>query len=196
MISVSLGDLIPGFYMDQISITKRKEQKQICQMAFRLKLLVTAKCVKLFCLDWTLALKSHNTFWCTAFCLSSIFLLCHHHPHPSLLILRVSSSQRFFVSTKMMVLFSFSAMISSISWISLWRKRQDAIRLDHSRGTLGWGCGCNIQLVSLSDLRTVLNWHWVSSVQLNYGVLLHNSAMYTGSWTERKRENCKCQTFL
>lgn len=39
--------------------------------------------------------------------------------YPSRLILLVRSSQRFFVSTKMMVLFSFSAMISSISWISL-----------------------------------------------------------------------------
>jgi hypothetical protein len=33
--------------------------------------------------------------------------------YPSLLILRVISSQRLFVSTKMMVLFSFSLMISS-----------------------------------------------------------------------------------
>lgn len=39
--------------------------------------------------------------------------------HPSRRILLVRSSQRFLVSTKMMVLFSFSAMISSISCISL-----------------------------------------------------------------------------
>lgn len=44
--------------------------------------------------------------------------------YPSRLILLVRSSQRFFVSTKMMVLFSFSAMISSISWISLMVRKE------------------------------------------------------------------------
>lgn len=39
--------------------------------------------------------------------------------YPSLLILRVSSSHRLLVSTKMMVLFSFSLMISSSKRISL-----------------------------------------------------------------------------
>lgn len=47
------------------------------------------------------------------------------YTHPSRLILRVRSSHRFLVSTKMMVLFSFSAIISSISWISL-RKAKEA----------------------------------------------------------------------
>lgn len=49
-------------------------------------------------------------------------------PHPSRLIFRVRSSQRFFVSTKMMVLFSFSAMISSISWRSLSTKKQLSVQ--------------------------------------------------------------------
>lgn len=40
-------------------------------------------------------------------------------PYPSLLILRVSSSHRLLVSTKMMVLFSFSLMISSSKRINL-----------------------------------------------------------------------------
>lgn len=40
-------------------------------------------------------------------------------PYPSLLILLVSSSQRLLVSTKMMVLFSFSLIISSSNRISL-----------------------------------------------------------------------------
>lgn len=39
--------------------------------------------------------------------------------YPSFLILRVSSSHRLLVSTKMMVLFSFSLMISSSKRISL-----------------------------------------------------------------------------
>lgn len=43
----------------------------------------------------------------------------HFHTHPSLLILLVRSSHRLFVSTKMMVLFSFSLMISSSRRISL-----------------------------------------------------------------------------
>lgn len=56
---------------------------------------------------------------------NSTFSICMDHPraagitHPSRLILLVRSSQRFLVSTKIMVLFSFSAIISSISWISL-----------------------------------------------------------------------------
>lgn len=47
--------------------------------------------------------------------------------HPSRLILRVRSSHRFLVSTKMMVLFSFSAIISSISWINLRKRHYGAI---------------------------------------------------------------------
>lgn len=50
-------------------------------------------------------------------------LTCSQGPlcpaHPSLRILRVRSSQRLFVSTNIIVLFSFSAMISSINWINL-----------------------------------------------------------------------------
>lgn len=57
------------------------------------------------------SLRTTQPYWTVAACCS----------HPSRLILRVRSSQRFLVSTKMMVLFSFSAMISSISWINLQR---------------------------------------------------------------------------
>lgn len=44
--------------------------------------------------------------------------------YPSLLILLVRSSQRLFVSTKMMVLFSFSLMISSSKRRSLTEKKK------------------------------------------------------------------------
>ena len=49
--------------------------------------------------------------------------------HPSRLILRVRSSHLFLVSTNMMVLFSFSAMISSISWINLKKETSNNNRI-------------------------------------------------------------------
>lgn len=60
-----------------------------------------------------------------------LFLLYINITHPSRLILRVRSSQRFLVSAKMMVLFSFSAMISSISWINLSKGSKKKTGYDH-----------------------------------------------------------------
>lgn len=54
--------------------------------------------------------------------------------HPSRRILRVRSSHRFLVSTKMIVLFSFSAIISSINWINLRKENKQTFYMSTFTG--------------------------------------------------------------